>query len=55
MVIQTQLAIETIQACQSIEVILVQPVGGGCVNKVVVGQYLYTFTKNAERGGIKSV
>ena len=38
MVIQTQLAIETVcnnQAWQSVETILVQPVGGGCVNKVV--------------------
>ena len=44
------------QLWQSVEAILVQPVGRGCVNKVVVvGQHLYTFTKSAERGGIKSV
>ena len=36
------------QACQSLEAILVQPMGGGCVNKVVVGQHLYTFIKNAD-------
>ena len=52
MVIQIQLAIETVsnnQASQSVEVILVQPVGGGCLNEVVVGQRLHTFTEEELR------
>ena len=52
MVIQIQLAIEIVcnnQASKSVEVILVRPVGGSCVNKVVVRQRLHTFTEEELR------